>query len=410
MKILIINYRFFVSGGPEKYMFNLMDRLKEDGHEVVNFSVLSDRNQPSPYEKYFVPPIGGMDQVYYEDYRKNPRTVLQLISRGVYSLSVKKAVKRIIADTDPDVVYILHFINKLSPSVIVGAKEMGKRVVVRLSDYFLLCPRFDFLYGERVCEDCVRYGLRSCVKKKCVKNSTMASLIRVLGMKVQKWLRVFEKADVFVCPSLFLRGKLIENGYPEEKILHLPTFTPDVPHDLDTSGTYGIYYGRLSKEKGLMSLLQAYEMLGNKRELHIVGLTKNAEAARLIDYAKKHGLTNVKFPGFMSGEDLAAEIRGARFVCLPALWYENVPNTILEAFAAGKPVIASRIGSLCELVDDGENGLLHEPNKPEEIAHCIMKMDSDAEALRMGRAARGSFERKYTAGEHYRRLMQILQG
>jgi len=410
MKVLMINYRYFISGGPEKYMFNLIAQLKERGHEVVSFSVHSNQNEPSEYEPYFVDPIGGMDQVYYEDYQKTPKTIRQLLTRSIYSPEVKRAVKRIIRDTNPDVVYVLHFVNKLSPSVLAGAKECGKRVVVRLSDYNILCPRFDFLHDNKVCEDCLSLGYRSCIRKRCVKDSFFASLVRVIAMKIHNLLRVYDNVDLFLCPSQFLREKMCEHGFSRDKVISLMTFTPDVAHRTDYVGQYGLYFGRMSVEKGLMTLMEAYCRLGPSYKLYMAGNPDNDEGRRLKRFVEEHGMTNVTFLGFQSGEALKELVRKARFVLMPALWYENIPNMVLEGFSAARPVISSRIGSLVELVDDGRNGLLFEPGDAEDLMRCIQTLDDDATALEMSRNARASFEAHYRAEYHFDRLIRILSG
>jgi len=391
-------------------MFNVKAKLEEKGHEVVPFSVRSDKNLETEYSPYFVSPIGGDDQVYFEDYKKTPKTVFQLLSRSFYSLKVKSLIKKIIRETNPDVVYILHFINKLSPSVIKGAKEMGKRVVVRLSDYFLLCPRFDFMYESQVCEDCLTSGYMSCVKKKCVKDSTMASLIRVLSMGLHRMMGVYNHVEAFVCPSAFMKNKLLENGFPSAKVHNIITFTPDLEFNSDIIGTYGLYLGRIAIEKGVRSLIEAYSKLDSNHILYVVADTDTPEAQELISMVKEKQMTNIVFKGFVSGEKLHEIIRAARFVCVPSIWYENIPNSVLEAHSAAKPVLCSNIGSMTELISDGYNGLLFEPNNPDDIARCVRRLDDDALVLEMSRGARRSFEERYTADVHYDRLVQLLRG
>ena len=104
MKILLVNYRYFISGGPEKYMFNITKKLKEEGHEVIPFSIKSDKNEKTEYEKYFAKPIGNSNAVFYEDYKKTPKTVLQMLSRSIYSFETKRAIEKIIKGTNPDIV------------------------------------------------------------------------------------------------------------------------------------------------------------------------------------------------------------------------------------------------------------------------------------------------------------------
>ena len=186
MKILLVNYRYFISGGPEKYMFNIKKMLEDNGHEVIPFSIHSNKNVETEYSKYFVEPIGSRDATYFEECKKTPKVIWQMLTRSIYSTEVEKAIKKEIKDVKPDLVYIIHFVNKLSPSVICGAKKMDVPVVLRLSDYFLLCPRFDFMYNKKPCEECLTKGYRTCIKKRCVKGSLFASVVRVFSMKVHK--------------------------------------------------------------------------------------------------------------------------------------------------------------------------------------------------------------------------------
>ena len=166
MRILLVNYRYFISGGPEKYMFNIKKMLEDNGHEVIPFSIHSNKNVETEYSKYFVEPIGSRDATYFEECKKTPKVIWQMLTRSIYSTEVEKAIKKEIKDVKPDLVYIIHFVNKLSPSVICGAKKMGVPVVLRLSDYFLLCPRFDFMYNKKPCEECLTKGYRTCIKKR----------------------------------------------------------------------------------------------------------------------------------------------------------------------------------------------------------------------------------------------------
>ena len=409
MKILLVNYRYFISGGPEKYMFNIKKKLEEEGHEVIPFSVKSNKNEKTEYEKYFVEPIGSKDAVYYEDYKKTPKTILQMLSRSIYSFSTKKAIKKIIKDTNPDIVYILHFINKLSPSVIKGAKEMKKPVVVRLSDYFLLCPKFDFLYKGAICEECLKNGYRPCIKKKCVKNSLFASIIRVFSMKVHKFIKVYKNIDTIITPSNYLKVKLQENGFEKNNICHVPTFCREKDANIENIGTYGLYFGRISEEKGVEYVIKAYETLDEKYKLKIMGDDTTEEAKRLKKYVQEKNIKNVEFLGFKKGEELETVIKNARFVLVPSIWYENLPNTILEGFSYGKPVLATNIGSLTETIKDGINGYLFEIGNSKQIADCILKLDDDNLVKQIGRNNIECIKNEYSIEKHYQKLIEIFE-
>lgn len=406
MKILLVNYRYFVSGGPEKYMFNIKEMLEQNGHTVYPFSVHSNKNVPTEYDKYFVNPIGGRDAVYYEDCKKSPKTIVQMLSRSIYSFEVKTALKKMIADLNPDVVYIIHFVNKLSPSVISAAKEMTVPVVLRLSDYFMLCPKFDFLFKQKICEDCLTKGYGQCIKKRCVKGSLFASFVRVFSMKVHEMIGIYNKVDAFVAPSNFLKEKLIKSGIDEEKIYCIPTFYKGKPEEKNTEGEYGLYFGRVSEEKGVEVLIRAYEKI-EEEQLKIVGDDTTKLAQELKQYIQNNSIKNIEFLGFRKGVELDECIRHAKYTFVPSICYDNLPNAALESFAFRKPVIASDLGSLPELVRDGYNGYLFRVNDEDDLIRCIKQMNEENVVI-MGDNAAQFLQEKYSAKEHYLSLTGLF--
>ena len=409
MRILLVNYRYFISGGPEKYMFNIKKMLEDNGHEVIPFSIHSTKNVETEYSKYFVEPIGSRDAVYFNEVKKTPKSVWQMFSRSVYSTEVKKAIQKEINDINPDLVYIIHFVNKLSPSVITGAKQLGIPVVLRLSDYFLLCPRFDFIYQKHVCEDCLTKGYKTCIKRSCVQGSKAASLIRVFSMKVHNLIKVYDKVDAFITPSEFLKNKLVDNGFTKEKIYCIPTFTASKSEVGEPQiGTYGLYFGRVTEEKGVDTVVRAYEKMSDK-QLKIMGDDTTEEGKRLKAYVKDNNLGNIEFLGFKSGTDLENIIKGARFTLIPSIWYDNLPNTALESFQYSKPVIASNIGSLPELVIDGENGYLFKPGDADDLKEKILLLDNDEKIMEMGKKSRSRLEDRFAPKTHYEALMKVFE-
>lgn len=408
MRILLVNYRYFISGGPEKYMFNIKKVLEDNGHEVIPFSIHSNKNVDTEYSKYFVEPIGSRDATYFDECKKTPKVIWQMLTRSVYSTEVEKAIKKEIKDVKPDLVYIIHFVNKLSPSVICGAKKMSVPVVLRLSDYFLLCPRFDFMHDKKPCEECLTKGYMTCVKKRCVKGSLFASIVRVFSMKVHKAMNVYKNVDAFITPSEFLKNKLIENGFDEKKITCIPTFTVSKSKVGETQiGNYGLYFGRVTEEKGVETVVKAYEIMPD-RFVKIMGDDTTDEAKRLKEYIKEKRIENIEFVGFRAGEELEEIIKGARFTLIPSIWYDNLPNTALESFLYSKPVIASNIGSLPELVLDGVNGYLFKPADVQELCKKIALLDDDIVVEKMGVASRKRLENLFAPQIHYDALMNVF--
>ncbi len=409
MRVLIVNYRYFISGGPEKYMFNIKKILEENGHEVIPFSIHSNKNVETEYSKYFVEPIGSRDATYFDEVKKTPKSILQMLSRSIYSFEVKRAIKKEIKEVKPDIVYIIHFVNKLSPSVIKGAKEMGVPVVLRLSDYFLLCPRFDFLRDKKICEDCLTKGYKSCIKHRCVKGSLFASLVRVFSMKIHSLIKIYDKVDAFVTPSNFLKEKLVKNGFDVSKINHIPTFTTSVKDTTENKvGTYGLYFGRVTEEKGVETLVKAYEKLP-KLTLKIMGDDTTEEASKLKEYIKVNKIKNIEFLGFKQGKELEEIIQNSKYVFIPSIWYDNLPNTALEAFQYYKPVIASKIGSLPELVEDGYNGFLFKPGNVEDLLNAINKLEESNKIIEMGYNSHKKLLKDFSSKKHYNDLMNLFK-
>ena len=408
MKVLIVNYRYFISGGPEKYMFNIKKVLEENGHEVIPFSIHSNKNVETKYSKYFVEPIGSRNDTYFDEVKKTPKSIMQMLSRSIYSLEVKKAIKKEIKEVKPDIVYIIHFVNKLSPSVIKGAKEMGVPVVLRLSDYFLLCPRFDFLRDKKICEDCLTKGYRCCIKNRCVKGSLFASLVRVFSMKFHNMIKIYDKVDAFVTPSKFLMNKLVANGFDSKKMNHIPTFTTSVK-DTTTNevGEYGLYFGRVAEEKGVDTLVKAYEQLPNLN-LKIMGDDNTEEAIKLKKYIKEKNINNIEFLGFKTGRDLEDIIQKSKYVFIPSIWYDNLPNTALEAFQYYKPVIASNIGSLPELVTDGYNGYLFETANIDDLIGKINTIEKQ-DIKQMGNNSHQKLIEDFSMQKHYEKLIELFE-
>jgi glycosyltransferase involved in cell wall biosynthesis len=218
-------------------------------------------------------------------------------------------------------------------------------------------------------------------------------------------MKIYDKVDIFVCPSRFLQKKILELGF-KSKTVYLPNF-------IDTTGIkpkYGVkepsivYVGRLSSEKGVHTLLDAMSSIPSL-QLRVIG---DGEMKNdLMRYVVDKRIGNVTFLGHLDGDLLNSEIRNAKFVVFPSECYENNPRVILEAFALGKPVIGSRIGGIPELIDDGKNGLMFQPGDVTQLCTHIKSLASSDEVVaKMGMAAE-EFAKKFTPERHYFKLMEI---
>jgi len=228
-------------------------------------------------------------------------------------------------------------------------------------------------------------------------------------MYLHKFLRIYERnVDFFIAPSNFLRNKVIEFGIHGAKIFHIPTFVDSREYSPEYNGdNYFIYFGRVSKEKGLFTLVQAMKDIRTSKLL-IIG--EGELKKDLGKYILQENIASVKFLGHIKGERLKTTIRNSLFAILPSEWYENCPYSVLEAFALGKPVIGSNIGGIPELIEDGVDGLLFEPGNAEDLSAKISYLLNRRHLVQqMGRNARKKVKEEYNPELYYERLMEIYQ-
>lgn len=410
MKILIINYRFFISGGPERYMFNLIELLEKKGHEIIPFSINYRKNRETKFKKYFVSPISSEEEIYFREDKKNIKSLLKALSRTFYSIETYKKLNQLIREVKPDFAIVLHYQRKLSPSVIDCLYKNRIPFVVRLSDFAMICPNAHFIRNNNICEECLSKGLFSSVKYSCVQNSKLAALINYLSLLFQKQIKIFDKISFFIVPSKFTIEKHIAGGFKSEKFIHVPTFINVTnPYIIKKKNNIVLYIGRLERIKGVHILLEAATFLKNEKiNINIIGDGDKQYIEELKSYCIKNQLINVTFFGFLDRkEEIFKLYKEALVTIIPSLWYENQPNSALESMANGVPVIASNIGSLREIIIDGVNGYLFKMGDSLDLSIKIKNIlhNPNYEALQKGAI---EYIEKYHSPElHYNKLIEI---
>ena len=395
------NKYFYLKGGSERVFLNDAALLKEMGEQVIFFSMKDEKNLPTDWSSYFV------EAIDYEEKAGLMKT-LSRAARIIYSFEARRKIGELIDREKPDLAHLHNIHHQLSPSIIHALKKRHIPVVMTLHDYKMVCPVYSMLKMGRFCEECSGGNYYRCLVNRCTKGSYSKSLINVIEMYLHhRVLKIYDLVDVFISPSKFLRDKMISMGL-KGKIVHQPYL-------MDTSGyspAYGVkenslcYFGRLSLEKGVMTLIRAMEGMGIN--LKIIGA--GPESDKLKAAAGDLGLKNVEFLGYRSGEDLKAEIRSSLAVVVPSEWYENYPCSILEAFALGKPVIGARIGGIPEMVRDGETGFTFEPKNIDDLRGKIkLLLDNRDLVDKMGHEARKFVENHLNPSRYYRDLMNIYR-
>ena len=327
---------------------------------------------------------------------------------AIYSLSSKKQVLAEIARFRPDIVHVHNFFPLWSPAVYDACREAGVPVVQTLHNYRLFCAGAFFLRDGKPCEDCMgKFFPWPGVVHRCYRGSRLGSAAVAAMQSLHRARGTWqERVDRYIALTEFAREKFIQGGLPAGKIAVKPNFVNPDPGPGEGRGGYAIFVGRLSPEKGVKILLEAWELLGKGIPLKIVGQGPLAE--KVQEAASK--LANVEWLGSLPLAELYELMGEAQFSIVPSQWYETFGRVAIEAFATGTPAIAANIGAVAEIVEDNRTGFLFRPGDRDDLAAKVEWALAHPEDLaRMRRETRAEFEAKYTAAQNYRQLMEIYE-
>jgi len=364
MKILLINKYHYFKGGAERAYFDTAKILADHGHDVAFFSMKHPNNRPSRWSKYFIKEV---------DYRakNNLGEKIKAVLNIFYNFQAKRNLEKLFLKFKPDIAHLHNIYHQLSPSIIDVLKKYKIPVVMTLHDYKLVCPNYSLYAHGKIWEKSKPDKYYKIFLDKAIKNSYLKSLICVAEAYLHKFLRLYDKIDLFISPSQFLIDKYKEFGFKKE-IEYLPNaLIEDNKKNInETAEKYILYFGRLAQEKGIDVLMKAYANLNTELKLYILGggpMKKNLEIL-----SKKLRLMNkINFISHKSGRDLYEIIGGAEFIVAPSLWFENAPYSIIEAMAMSKTVISSDLGGLKEIIKSGENGFLYKAGDINALAKVM---------------------------------------
>lgn len=364
MKILLINKFHYMKGGSERYYFTIAEAFKKQGYAVCFLAMQDEKNIECEQSKYFISNASVKGGI---------KSKLNMIMHIAYSKEAYKKTKELCEAEKPDLV-ILNLVHKqLTCSVIDAIKDYNKDLPIywTMHDLICVCPAYTMLDGNgNICEKCLHGDFFNCEKNNCVHGSKLMSILSTYEANQIKKHGWYNMVDLFICPSIFYRDKLREGKITTGKIEWMRNPLPiDTKYELNNhDDKYILFFGRLSKEKGVKTLIDA--MKDKNYTLKVLGTGPLEE--ELKDYVKSNNITNVELLGFKSGEELTNYVRNSRCVVLPSEWYENGPYSAMEAMALGKPLIVSNLGGLPELVEDGKNGFIFK--KKSELSKCLDKM------------------------------------
>lgn len=398
MKILLVNKFHWPKGGSEKYYFELGQLLKEHGHEIAYFSMKNEKNISTGDKEYFV-----------EEIDLNTGSKLKALDI-IYSKNNYKKMIEAIEEFKPDIVHVNNFQRQLSASIIKAANDKKIPVVFTAHDVQAICPGITMMDNDKnVCELCMKGKYMNCVKKSCNKGSKAKSFIGALEGYYYRIKKIYnEKIAYIITPSEFYRTKFLEDGTNPKHVEAIHNFIIASDYDVKTEvGDYALYFGRLSKEKGINNLIEAFTKC-DEGKLYIAG--EGPEKENIEQFIKDNKLTKrVKLLGFLNKEQMTEQVRKARFIVVPSIWYENCPYSVMETLATGKPVIGANIAGIPELVINNENGFTYKYDDVNELAEKLNILFKDEKLVDKFSKKAKELSKQYDKEEYYKKIERIYK-
>jgi len=388
MRILLVHNRYQNQGGEDLVFAAEKALLLQKGHEVHEF--IADNRQ-----------IQGLNR-------------LTAAVQAVFSISSYRKMNNLINEFRPEIVHFHNTFMIISPSAYYACSKLGVPVVQTLHNYRILCPAATFIRSGKICEVCLGEKIPwPAILHGCWRNSRLQTLIVAMIIFINRILKTWsKKVDCYIALTEFSQEKFA-NIIPADKLSVKPNFCDNniIQTCLDTAmqnqNAYALFMGRLVPEKGVIGLLRVFQKMSSV-PLRIIGDGPLYElvASSILNTPAQ----NIQIRRWIDHSEALIQVRGASFLLFPSEWYEGFPLTIAEAFACGVPVIASHLGAMAEIIEDGKTGLLFKPGDIEEIgAKVDWAWNHPQEMAEMGRAARREYEEKYTSERNYRLLMEIYQ-
>jgi glycosyltransferase involved in cell wall biosynthesis len=329
--------------------------------------------------------------------------------RTVWSSSARNELHRLLKEWKPDVVHFHNTFPLISPAAYYACRELRVPVVQTLHNYRVFCATGAFFRNGQVCEDCLTKNRWQAVRHACYRQSRSASATAVAMLTFHHWYGTWKNlVDRYIALSEFSLAKFVEAGLPAEKIAVKPNFVLPDPGVGAESRDYAVFVGRLSEEKGLGTLLQAWGQVNPRYPLRVIGdgpLLNNLQLE-----ISRSGLSNVHLDGRLPHEESLKVVQGAKVLIASSNCYETFAMTIAEAYACGTPVVASRLGAMQEIVVHGRTGLHFTPGDAHDLARKVDWAWAHPDEMReMGVNTRAEYEAKYTAEHNYELLIEIYQ-
>jgi len=381
MNVLLVHNRYLIRGGEDECFDAEKELLSSHGVNVIEY--VEDNK--------IIQQLGLI------------KTAIQTI----WSFTTVKKLKNILQRNKIDLIHVHNFFPIISPSIFYAAKRANIPIVFTVHNQRLFCANGYFLRNQQICELCSNKIFNfPAIRYRCYRNSFFGSLIVAIMQGVHKWISTWNsEVDIFIALNEFSHNKLIENGIKEKIIEVKPNFVKDDFSEFNFEGDFALFIGRLSEEKGVNILLEAWNELENDISLKIIGdgnLSKNVDF-----FCKKH--PNVEWLGRQSHHYVMEILSQAKVLIVPSIWYEGMPRVIIEAYSLGKPVIASRIGGIENMISE-DVGYLFSPGDKNGLVKEVRKfLEKKDLVIKKSYAARSEYLNKYTPEKNFDLIMDIYK-
>ena len=413
MKVLLINWSWFATGGDWTYVENINKLYMSHGHEVIPFSTHNKKNVFSPFSKNFV---SAYD---FKELNKNKtfNNGIKALRTSIVSSDALYKLDRILKEHDIKVAHLHNIHHYITPAIIKKLHERGIKILWTLHDYKIICPENSFVSNGKICEKCITGNFYHCAINRCKKNSYLASALASFEAYYYHKKNIYDLVDIYLCPSRFLLQKFEQFGFKKSKLFEsnlcydieiIDNFIKKSEPDFNTSvkkEKYALYVGRLEEIKGIRTLIKAIK--DTEIVLKIVGSGNAQDDLKIL--AEMQGINNVQFLGFKNKTEVFELINNSLFGVCPSEWYENFPFSIAETFLFSKPVVGSKIGGIPELVVDNKTGLLFEPANVQQLREKLMKLWNNHNlVVELGKNAKVHATDLYNFETHWNKISPLL--
>ncbi|MCG7994335.1 MAG: glycosyltransferase family 4 protein [Candidatus Thiodiazotropha taylori] len=374
MRVLIVHNYYKIRGGEDSVVESEIALLKKNNHDV--FTYFRNNSELLRYSS------------------------IKLALTTQWSIKSFKKISEIIRENKPDIIHVHNTLPLVSPSIYWAASKYRIPIVQTVHNYRLSCLNALFLRDGKLCEECIGKFPYAGIVNSCYRASRKASAVLAFMLLLHRTIGTYNnKISHYIALSEFSKNKLVMSGVSNNKITIKPNYIDHVSEKNTKRSDELLYVGRLSNEKGISLLLDALSKL-NGFKVTVIG---EGPELPLVQNNK-----NIKYIGKLTNESVLKKMSSALALLIPSICYENFPRIIVEAYSCGLPVIASSIGSIKNIVDDGETGLLFDPISSTDMATKInWAVCNQEEMNKMGLKARKKYENEYTAEKNYKQLIDI---